>query len=154
MNIPNYKIFRCDDDRGAGACIYVNDSLNPIPVVFNDPKQPGVEDVWVTAQSKKWPSIIIGCIYRHPKAPAASFDYIQNVLRAVILRMKNFLILGDLNDDLLSSNNKLSRILKNNKLTQVINKPTRVTHTSATLLDVAITNDNNIIAAHDVVPQS
>ncbi len=35
----------------------------------------------------------------------------------------------------------------------MITNPTRVTHTSATLLDVAITNDNNIMATHDVVPQ-
>ncbi len=35
----------------------------------------------------------------------------------------------------------------------MINKPTRVTLTSSTLLDVAITNDNNNIATHDVVPQ-
>ncbi len=153
VNIPNYMIFRCDDGRGEGACIYVSDSLNRIPVVINNPKKLGVEDVWVTAQSKKWPSIIIGCIYRHPKAPAASFDYIQNALRAVILRKKNILVLGDVNDDLLSINNKLSRILKNNKPTQVIDKPTRVTRTSATLLDVAITNDNNIIATHDFLPQ-
>ncbi len=33
------------------------------------------------------------------------------------------------------------------------NKPTRVTPTSATLLDAAITNENNIIATHNVVPQ-
>ncbi len=32
-------------------------------------------------------------------------------------------------------------------------KPTRVTPASATLLDVAITNNNNIIATHDVVLQ-
>ncbi len=152
VNIPNYKIFRCDNGRGAGACMFVNDSLNPIPVVLDNLKQPGVEDVWVTVQCKKWPSIIIGCIYWDPKAPATSFDYIQDTFRTVSLRKKNVLILGDHNDDLLSNNSKLSRILKNNKLTQVIDKPTRVTPTSAILLDVTITNKNYIITTHDVIP--
>ncbi len=53
VNIPNYRIFRCDDGRGAGACIYVKDSLNPNPVVLNISRQPGEEDVWVTVQCKK-----------------------------------------------------------------------------------------------------
>ncbi len=75
------------------------------------------------------------------------------ILTGVSLRKKNILILGDLNDDLLSNNSKLSRILKNNKVSQVIDKPTRVTPTSATLLDVAITNKNDIITTHDVIPQ-
>ncbi len=69
------------------------------------------------------------------------------------IRKTNVLILGDLNDDLLSNNSKLSRIIKNNKLTQVIDKPTRTTPTSAILLDVAITNKNNIITTDDVTLQ-
>ncbi len=81
-----------------------------------------------------------------------SFDYIPDALRAVIRRKENVLILGDLNHDL-SKNSKLSQLLKNNKLTQVINKLTRISPTSATLLDVAITNENTTTATHDVVPQ-
>ncbi len=34
----------------------------------------------------------------------------------------------------------------------MIHKPTRITPTSATLLNVAITNESNVIATHDVVP--
>ncbi len=112
MIIPNYKIFRCDNGRGAGACIYVNNSLNPISVGLKNLKQPGIEDVWVTVQCKKWSSIIIGCIYRHPKAPATSFDYIHDAFRTVSLRKKNVLILGDLSDDLVSNNSKFCRILE------------------------------------------
>ncbi len=29
-----------------------------------------MEDVWIKVQRKKFPSIIVGCMYRHPKAPA------------------------------------------------------------------------------------
>ncbi len=43
MNIPNYKIFWCDNGRGAGACIVVKDTLNPNSLVLNNHRQPGVE---------------------------------------------------------------------------------------------------------------
>ncbi len=68
--------------------------------------------------------------------------------------VRNFyFILGDFNCDLLLKGNKVSNILKNNKLIQVINVPTRVTSTSATLLDLVITNNPYIILTKSVVPQ-
>ncbi len=41
----------------------------------------------------------------------------------------------------------------NNKLTQIIDKPTRITSTSATLLDLVIANNPGIVLNHVVVPQ-
>ncbi len=38
-------------------------------------------------------------------------------------------------------------------MTQIINKPTRITSTSATLLDLVITNKPDVILSQDVVPQ-
>ena len=43
-------------------------------------------------------------------------------------------------------------IIKNNKLHQLIDKPTRYTSTSATLLDLVITNKPESVVHHDVVP--
>ncbi len=91
-------------------------------------------------------------MYRHPKAHSISFDYIQDVLRHMLLRKKTLFLFDDLNDDLLLNNSKLSRIIKNNKLSQVIKKPTRITPTSATLLDVVITNKPHIVLSSDVIP--
>ncbi len=42
---------------------------------------------------------------------------------------------------------------KNNKLSKLIDKPTRVTCTSATLLDMIITNRPNLVLTQSVVPQ-
>ncbi len=103
-------------------------------------------------QCRKLPSIIIGCMYRHPKAHCDSFDYIVDLVQAMTLRNKSLFILGDLNDDLLNNSSKISRILKNNKLTQIINQPTRITPTSATLLDVVITNTPDSVLTSEVVP--
>ena len=46
----------------------------------------------------------------------------------------------------------MNGIIKNNKLTQVIEQPTRVTPTSATLLDLIIANKPNFVLCTSVVP--
>lgn len=152
INIPYYTVYRYDNGRGAGVCIYVNNSLTSSLIKLEVPRQVGVEDVWVQVQCRKLPAIIIGCVYRHPKALAASFNYIQDVFRTVCLRNKSVFILGDFNDDLLLKGNSISKTINNNNLTQVIDKATRTTSTSSTLLDLIITNKPDIILSHDVVP--
>ncbi len=152
INIPNYKVFRCDSGRGAGVCLYVRETLNSETIDTKIPRQTGTEDVWVKVQCRKLPSVIVGCIYRHPKAPVTSYDHITDTMRSIILHKKPFLILGDLNDDLLSPNSKLAGLIKNNKLTQLIGKPTRITPNTATLLDVIITNTPDLILHCDVIP--
>ncbi len=49
-------------------------------------------------------------------------------------------MLGDINDDLLKRGNKLSTIININILHQIVDKLTRVTQKSATLLDIIVTN--------------
>ncbi len=93
----------------------------------------GIEDVCVTVQCRKLSAIIIGCMYRHPKASATTCEYIEDVFRLISTKNKTCFILEDFNDYLLVSNGKTS-IIKDNKLTQIIDKQTRVTPTSSTLL--------------------
>lgn len=47
----------------------------------------------------------------------------------------------------------MTKLIKSNKLTQLVNKPTRVTHTSSTLIDLVITNKPSAVLSCDVVPQ-
>ena len=116
------------------------------------PRLAGVEDVWVTVQCRKLPAIIVGCVYRHPKALVTSFHYIEDVFKVICLRKKKVFILGDFNDDILDKRNKLSKIIRTNHLTQIVEVPTRTTSSSATLLDLIITNEPEVIISHDVVP--
>ncbi len=89
---------------------------------------------------------------RHPKASSTSFNFIEDTLRAMIMRKKVFFLIGDLNDNLLLSNSKLARIITTNKLTQLIDTPTGITPTSATLLDVIITNTPGIVRDSYAIP--
>ena len=152
VQIPNYIIYHKDSGRGGGVCIYIKQHLTSKLINTNIYGQVGVEDIWISVQCRKLPSIIVGCIYRHPKAHSDSFEYISERLKSALLLKKTMFVLGDLNDNLLAQDNKLSRIISNNKLTQVVKKPTRITSTSATLLDVIITNSPEKIIQSDVIP--
>lgn len=152
IDISNYNIFRYDQGHGGGTCIYVREDLVVTSINFDIPRTDGVEDIWLNVQCRKLPSIIIGSIYRHPHSSNSTFDYLLDVFRSVCIRNKPIFILGDLNDDLLTPNSKLSKILKTTKLCQLINNPTRITPRSSTLLDVIITNKTSMVISSDVTP--
>jgi len=152
INIPNFKVYRCDAGRGGGVCIYVRDTLKSNRISATAVSNTAVEDVWVTVQSNMLPSFIIGAVYRHPHATSESFEYIEKVFREMSLKQKPLFILGDLNDDLTKSNAKLAKMIKKNKFEQIIDKPTRITENTSSLLDLIITNRPDIIIHFDVIP--
>ena len=69
INIPGYSVHRYDMGRGGGVCIYVRTIFNVTVLSTNLERAPLVEDIWLAIQSHKFPSFIVGCIYRHPHAP-------------------------------------------------------------------------------------
>ncbi len=127
--------------------------FKPFIITLCVPRQEGVEDVWGQIQCRKLPTIIIGCVYRHPKGLPPSFGYIKEVFKVVCLRGKSVFILGYFNDDILIKGNTISKIIRDNKLTQIIDKPTRTISHSAIVLDLIITNKPEVVISHDVVPQ-
>ncbi len=106
VSIPDYVLYRNDAGRGGGVCIYVRKELRTNIINFLLPKQDGVEELWLSVQSNKHPAVIIGCVYRHPKAGVDSLEYLQDVFRQLCVSKKNFYILGDFNNDLLRNSNK------------------------------------------------
>ena len=152
IKIPEFDIFRQDLKPGGGVCIYVRSDLKATRVELKIENETLVEDLWLQVQFKKLPSIIIGTIYRHPKALSNSFDYILSLLKEICIRNKPVFIFGDINDDLFLQHAKLHKIMKIMKLSQIIEKPTRITETSKTLIDVLITNRKDMILQTDVVP--
>ncbi len=46
----------------------------------------------------------------------------------------------------------MTKLLKSSKLTQLINKPTRITHASSALIDLVITNKPNAVLSCNVTP--
>ncbi|MEL6989058.1 MAG: endonuclease/exonuclease/phosphatase family protein, partial [Bacteroidota bacterium] len=152
INIPGYNVFRCDGGRGAGSCIYVKSSISSRVIDTNIDKCSKIEDLWIQIQVRKLPSLIIGTAYRHPNALAESYDYLESILREMNTRNKPIIMVGDLNDDLLIQNSKLQKVIKSLNLKQLISKPTRITLTCKTLLDVIITNQPKIVISSEVNP--
>ena len=141
-----------DRDIGGGVCTYIKDHLKVNPINLDITSIDGIEDLWISVQCRKLPSIIIGCIYRHPNSTNATFDYLKQIFKMISLRNKPFFALGDLNDDQLITDTKLHNIVKTLNLTQLIKKPTRITNYSSTLLDVIITNKPKIVLDAEVCP--
>ncbi len=67
VTVPNYNVYRCDKGKGGGFCIYVKDMFNAPRIDVTTERPEGVEDLWLTVEYRKLPSVIIGCLYRHPK---------------------------------------------------------------------------------------
>ena len=149
--IEGFNIFRTDNGCGSGTCIYVRNNLSCTRLDFDFPPCEGVEDTWVQVQCRKLPSIIVGVIYRHPKGTVETFHHISTIFHKASLKGKSLFVMGDLNDDLLCKNAKMHRILYVGGLKQVVDRPTRVTSTSKTLLDVLITNNEDMVLSCDVL---
>ena len=90
--------------------------------------------------------IHVGIIYRTPDADVRNFcDYLVDVLESLKPHNQSCYIMGDYNIDLLkhSTHNPISEFLDlmfSNSFIPLINKPTRVTHKTATLIDNIFTN--------------
>jgi hypothetical protein len=67
-------------------------------------------------------------------------------------------LLGDLNCNMLDSSShvtkRLTSLMEMYELSQIITKPTRLTQTTASLLDVCITSNSENVVSADVVPLS
>ena len=150
VKIDGYTLFRNDGGRGGGTCIYVKDCLKGAKIKIDNPPCQDIQDVWVKIQLNHLPSIIVGAMYRHPHATSDSFDYIHEILQTLAIENKAIFLLGDLNDNFLDRQSKLQKIVSILNFSQMIEKPTRITNTSSTLIDVAITNSKEKVLTAEV----
>ncbi len=101
----------------------------------------GVENNWVEIKLKEFKSnIIIGCVYRHPKGKISVFqDQLEKSLQKIDKENKICFLVGDLNINALSTSHVQTQNFFNSMLSQNyiphITLPTRITDTSATLID-------------------
>ena len=55
IDIPEYRIYRCDKGRGGGCCIYVKNYLTVKICKLNMTRIEGLEEVWLSMQCRKLP---------------------------------------------------------------------------------------------------
>ena len=139
--IAGYSIVRKDRDRhGGGVLMYIKENL-----AFNvrtDLYEEGMESVWVELLLPKSRGILVNSVYRSPRD-----NLFVEKLRGSLSRLdlgKEIYILGDFNIDFGSKASLLYRsymgVVNLFNLRQIIDKPTRITDNSCTILDHILTN--------------
>jgi hypothetical protein len=94
-------------------------------------------------------------IYRPPKQPINWFNKMNTLLDNFSTTKLDFIITGDMNCDLLKTpiDNHTKHLIytcETHKLTQLVNKPTRITPSSLTLIDMIMVTNPDKIIEHDV----
>ena len=112
--------------------------------------------MWIEIQQVHKKSFVTGTLYR-PETGVEYFDFLTEMMDVVSNENKEIFLFGDLNCDFLKKNhvtNHMSFFMNLFNLTQLVDKPTRITPTSRTLLDVILTTNANICSDTRVVHKS
>ncbi len=155
MSVHNYDLIRTDRNRqGGGVCLYIRSNLNYLN--RNDSIPAILEAVCVEIHKPNSQPFIVASIYRSPSASSQYFSMIESFIDKLDSEGKEIIMVGDLNcnmlDSLNSASKKLNDFLNVYQLSQLIVKPTRVTQTTSSLLDVCISSLPEKIIYSDVFP--
>ena len=129
-------------------CFYILNSVN-YKIRENQYQLANSESFWINIILNKTSSCILGVVYRHPSAAHvdAFIDNLSTCLTDLSKSKSNYYILGDININISSatrtpsSKHYIQTIISCGAL-PIISKPTRVTDSTATIIDHIITNDN------------
>ena len=164
LALPGYHniITRCrDEGNHGGVGLFIKQDINFkiredlsifIPHIF--------ESIFVEVSSISSKNNIVGVIYRPNSQPKADIDIFMKTLldlmNLITNENKHCTMMGDFNIDLLKynshekTNNYVDNIFSNGFL-PIITKPTRVTASSATLIDHIYTNNLNQILTAGII---
>ena len=163
LSIKGFQIICKDRTRhGGGVAIYVKKGLD---FKIRTDLALDIESISIQLEIKYVKPIILSTLYRLPDSLVELFKPIESLLMSIDQENKECIIVGDFNCDLLKpdKNNQIHirRIYRTYGFKQLINKPTRTTSDSKTLIDHISTNrpecvsDSGVIASgisdHDIV---
>ena len=154
FDIPNYRFYHKDriGNRG-GSGIYIKKEIPSkyIPISYEHDKFE-VCAIEVVINKVK---VAVVSIYKSPSVEYKVYSLIFEALQALIIKYSHVVILGDLNIDFLKKDTSKYRYFKSQivdplGLTQLIEKPTRVTKNSATLIDLILVSSPESVKFSDV----
>lgn len=144
LNIPGYSFKRFDRPRSWGGLGYLAKDQEHIQmrVLSSQITQNEIEMLCLSLKVKNIAPIMISCVYRNPGHSLCS-DSLNNVYEffnkmQIEFPHREHYLMGDLNVDLLKPSNHsilITQLFSSLGLTQIIDKPTRSTTTTATLID-------------------
>ena len=134
LAITSYMLFRRDrNHQEGGVAIYCKQTLNPR--LIDDLTVASIEAVAIKIQYQRNSPMIVCCIYRPPKMNADWTNTFCIYLSQLTILSPNVLLLGDFNSDLLVLSDFSDEILHSFDLQQIVKTPTRITESTATLLN-------------------
>lgn len=144
-SLPGYSVFRQDiSTKGGGVAIYCKDSLQCSVILSRSiPKQ--FELVLLRINLSKNNSITVAGCYRPPSAPACALGALSELIAPIYSTSSEFVLLGDLNWDMLNPPTTVQLQLDALNLSQIFDARTRFNNMhpekeNGTLLDVILTN--------------
>uniref|UniRef100_A0A3B1JMQ8 Reverse transcriptase domain-containing protein n=1 Tax=Astyanax mexicanus TaxID=7994 RepID=A0A3B1JMQ8_ASTMX len=139
--LPGYIVFRQDrSTRGGGVAMYVKDHLH-CTVAFSKSVPKQFELLVVKLKLSTNFVLTVAVCYRAPSAPALSLTVLSEFLAPFIT--SEFVLLGDLNWDMLNPPDIVQQQFDALNLSQIISESTRPnlkSPSSSTLLDLILTN--------------
>ena len=146
--LPNYTIIELPRDsgkRGGGLLMYLsNNHSYSIRKKFITSNK-NFESLFIEVVSKN-KNIVVGVLYKPPNGKCDVFkNHLKSIIKKVNQEKKIFCAAGDFNINALTYDNfpktkSFFDMLFKNNVISVINRPTRVTRSSATAIDNILTN--------------
>ena len=154
LNIPNFNLYRQDrkDRQGGGIAAYVRDNICVDALEFSKRNEypRHFESFWISCQPSHMKKMVFECVYRPPSGNhKIALDIIRDDLDFITRgRSWESHIVGDINfnqlDKQLPATRTLNAMLMHHGFHQYIAAPTRVTHSTSTLLDIHATNCKSV----------
>lgn len=147
IQVPGYTIVRNDriHKRGGGLAFYLIDSLD-VKVI---PTSDAIEQLWIKVKLNQ-KQYVFGVVYRpHDVSFNTFLNEVDHTFASVIGDCDELICTGDFNVDMSELEDmktiQLRSLIESYNLKQIIDEPTRITDTTATLLDLIIMSDSLVV---------
>nr|XP_039252461.1 uncharacterized protein LOC120329750 [Styela clava] len=150
ISIDGYRFIHTPSaSKAGGVGAFIRNDITYCEVSDYQLNYPNSEDLWFEISlTNVFNNMSIGIIYKHPRSDIPEFtSIVENCMSK--LSKKHFIIVGDLNINLLASNTNTqiasySDMLTSYNAISLISKPTRVTRSSSTLIDHMYSNMTDV----------
>ncbi len=146
FSLPGYSLITNNrsDKRGGGVALYVRSDIHYEVRDNLCHSTDSLESLFIEIKSSAAKNIVVGAMYKPPKAPHSDFMFL---FQRIIAQTANYrcLLTGDfniniLNYDICSATQNFIDTIFSHSFIPLIDKPTRISKTSATLIDNIFTN--------------
>ena len=145
LHFAGYNLLRRDPflPGETGLLIYIHESISF--KYLTDIQNHNIESLWLEIYLKQSKPITIGYIYRNPSEHVNWIDKFISMMENVCTKSTETILLGDFNIDLTKHHKLWTESYKSFNLTQIIDRPTRITPNSQTLIDHIYTTSTHTV---------